>query len=157
MLSYHFVCFFCVQLFANFLRIALFNRKGAKIGFFKFLCFKLKFGNFSFLGLLKHYKKRGFRPIFVFCVVEREEGGKKMITGISGLGFFWSKNGRFVNVFQKKILAETPIFIVFWVRVFWSKLSKKWNFGHPPKKLTDNWKNFFLVFLCFFFSPFCSS
>ena len=43
-------------------------------------------------------------------------------------------------IFSKKI-AETPIFIVFWgVRAFWTKLSKKGNFGHPPKKkknLTD--------------------
>ena len=38
-LSYHFV-FFCVQLFANLLKIAFFRKKGAKLGFFKFLCFK---------------------------------------------------------------------------------------------------------------------
>ena len=65
-----------------------------------------------------------------------------MITGISGFGFL-SKNGRFVthNCFSKK-LAETPIFIVFFgVRAFWAKVSKKGDFGHPPKKekiLTDN-------------------
>ena len=66
----------------------------------------------------------------------KEKQGKKMITGISGFGFFWSKNGRFVThnlFFQKK--AETPIFIVFWgVRVFWAKLSKKAIFGQPPKR-----------------------
>ena len=58
-LSYHFV-FFCVQLFANFLKLAFFNKKGAKIGFFNFLCFKLLFWQFSFLGLQKHYKNRDF-------------------------------------------------------------------------------------------------
>ena len=41
---------------------------------------------------------------------------------------------------------------MFWVRAFWAKLSKKGNFGHPPKKkkLPDNWKAHFLVFLSFF-------
>ena len=38
------------------------------------------------------------------------------------------------------------------MRVFWAKLSKKGHFGHPPKKkkLIDNWKVHFGVFLCFF-------
>ena len=36
-------CVFFVQLFANFLKITfLKKKKGAKIGFFKFLCFKFK-------------------------------------------------------------------------------------------------------------------
>ena len=64
-----------------------------------------------------------------------------MVTGISGFGFFRSKNGRFVtHICFSKSLAETPIFIVFWVYAFWAKLSKKGNFGHPPKNknLTDN-------------------
>ena len=38
-------CVFCVQLFANFLKIAFFffRKNCAKIGFSKFLCFKLNF------------------------------------------------------------------------------------------------------------------
>ena len=46
-----------------------------------------------------------------FVVVEREENRQKtqLITGISGFGFFWSRNGRFVThmLFSKKS-AETP-------------------------------------------------
>ena len=40
-----------------------------------------------------------------------------MIIGIYEFGLFWSKNGRFVthNSFSKKNLAETPIFIVFFL------------------------------------------
>ena len=35
--------------------------------------------------------------MFEVFVVEREESRQKMITGISGFGFLWSKNGRFVT------------------------------------------------------------
>ena len=48
------LCFFCFQLSANFLKVA-FSKKGGKIGFFKFLCFKFIFWKSSFLGLPKHY------------------------------------------------------------------------------------------------------
>ena len=40
---------------------------------FKFLCFKFKLSNS--LGLLKHDKK-GFQPIFVVFVVEKEGKGQ---------------------------------------------------------------------------------
>ena len=52
------------------------------------------------------------------------------------LSFFGPKwPFRDAYVFSKKKFAETPIFIVFFgVRAFWAKLSKKGNFGHPPKK-----------------------
>ena len=81
-----------------------------------------------------------------------------MITGISGFGFFWSKNGRFVTYmwFSKKF-AETPIFSPFRVRAFWAKLSRKANCGHPPKKrkiwvITDKLIfEYVLVFLFRFF------
>ena len=61
-----------------------------------------------------------------------------MITGISGFGFFWSKNGRFVtHMFFKKKFAETPTFIVF---LGWPSCQKKEILDtHPKKKiLTDN-------------------
>ena len=67
-----FLCPLIWQLSKN----SLFQKKGAKIGFFKFLCFKLIFGKFSFLGLLKHYKNRGFSR-FLFFVFEREKRQKK--------------------------------------------------------------------------------
>ena len=50
---------------------------GAKIGFFKFLCFKLIFGKLSFLGLLKHYKNRGFQQNFVFFAFEKRKKARK--------------------------------------------------------------------------------
>ena len=46
LLSYHCVCVcvFCSQFSGNFLKLAFFKqKKGAKIGFFNFLCFKFKF------------------------------------------------------------------------------------------------------------------
>ena len=61
-----------------------------------------------------------------------------MITGISGFDFFVQKwPARDSELFSEKWVAETPIFIVFWGARFLAKLSKKGNFGHPPKK-TDN-------------------
>ena len=42
LLSYHCV-FFCSQLSGSFLKIAFLEKKGAKIGFFNFLCFEFKF------------------------------------------------------------------------------------------------------------------
>ena len=43
------------------------------------------------------------------------------------------------------------------MRAFLAKLSKKGNFGHPPKKkkMADNGKAHFLVFLCFLFFFLC--
>ena len=62
-----------------------------------------------------------------------------MITGISGLGFFWSNNGRFVThiCFSKNALPKPLFYSAFWVRAFWAKLSKRGNFGHPQKKKFD--------------------
>ena len=50
---------------------------GAKFWFFNFLCFKLIFGKFSFLGLLKHYKNRGFSRLLCFFVFEKEKRQEK--------------------------------------------------------------------------------
>ena len=60
--------------------------------------------------------------------VEREENRQeKLITGTSG--FF------LVQKWPFRGLAETPMFMVFFgVRAFFVKLSKKGNFGHPPRK-----------------------
>ena len=40
--------------------------------------------------------KIGGSAFFVFLLFKEKKKGKK-ITGISGFGFFWSKNGRFVT------------------------------------------------------------
>ena len=73
-LSYHFV-FFCAQLSGNFLKIAFFKKRVQKLGFSIF-CFKFKFWKFSFLGLLKHYKNRGFSNFCVFCCWKRRKRQK---------------------------------------------------------------------------------
>ena len=81
-----FCIFFCVQLFANFLKIAsLFFRKKRvqKLGFSNFCLLSSFLENSLFLGLLQHYKIRGFSNSLCFFIVEREEKGQtKMITGI---------------------------------------------------------------------------
>ena len=49
-----------------------------------------------------------------------------MITGTSGFGFFGPKKAvsKRMCLFSKKGLLK-PLFIVFWGRAFWAKLSKK--------------------------------
>ena len=96
-----------------------------------------------------------------FLPKKKRLGPKKMITGISGFGFL-SKNGRFVThiCFSKNALLKPLFYSVFCVRAFLAKLSKKGNFGHPPKKrkLIDNWEVLFeylCVFFVFVFSFFC--
>ena len=59
LLSYHCV-FFCSQLLANFLKIAFFKKRVQKLGFSIFCVLSLNIENYLFLGLLKHYKNRGF-------------------------------------------------------------------------------------------------
>ena len=52
------------------------------------------------------------------------------------LGFFGPKMAVSwrICVFQKKVCWNPYFYSVFGVRAFWAKLSKKGNFGHPPKK-----------------------
>ena len=58
-----------------------------------------------------------------------------MITGISGFGFFSSKNGRFVThiCFSKNALLKPLFYSVFLGARFFGQVVKKGNFGHPPK------------------------
>ena len=83
------LCFFLCPIIWQLSKNSLFQKKGAKNGFFKFLCFKLIFGKFSFLGLLKHYKIGVSADFCVFCFWKRKKGKKKMITGISEFGVFF--------------------------------------------------------------------
>ena len=71
--SVFFLCPIIWQLSKN----SLFQKMGAKIGFFKFLCFKLIFGKFSFLGLLKHYKNRGFSRFLCFLFLKEKKRQEK--------------------------------------------------------------------------------
>ena len=82
------MCFFCAQLSGNFLKIAFFKKRVQKLGFSIFSVLSLNFEKFLFLGLPKHYKI-GVSAILCVFIAEREENRqKKMITGISGFGFF---------------------------------------------------------------------
>ena len=133
---------------------------GSKIGFFKFLCFKFIFGKLSFLGLLKHYKNRGFRRFLCFLFLKEKKARKKMITGIYEFGFFLSKNGRFVtHNFCPKKIGWHPYFYSVFVCAFSGPRCQKRQFldtlSKKRKILTDNWKALFLVFLCFYFFFLC--
>ena len=155
MFNYHFCVFFCVQLFANFSKSRLFEKKkkkGAKIEFFKFLCFEFKIWKFSFFRFAKTLLKIWFYHYFGVFVVEREEKGRKMITGISGFGFFVPKwPFRDAHLFSNEP-CWTPIFIVFFGRALFGPRCKKRKFWTPTKK-GKNWliteKFFFGVFPVF--------
>ena len=99
--------------------------------------------------------------MFVF-VLGREEEDKNDNWNF-WIWVFWVQKWPFCDaqLFFKKLFSESPGFIVFWgVRAFWARLSKKGDFGHPPKERIISLiaeKLFFLVFLCFCCSPFVSS
>ena len=76
-LSYHFVFLFCAQLSGNFLKITFFKRRVQKLGFSFFSVLSLNFENYLFLGLLKHYKNRGFSNCLCFVLLKEKKTGKK--------------------------------------------------------------------------------
>ena len=75
--SYHFVFLFCVQLFANFLKIAFFEKRVQKLGFPNFSVLSQFFEKSHFLGLLKHYKNRGFSRFLCFGLLKEKKKAKK--------------------------------------------------------------------------------
>ena len=132
-----FCVFFLSPIFWQFSKNSLFQKRVQKLGFPIFSVLSLHFENSLFLGLLKHYKNRGFSKLLCFALLkEKKNRQKKMIIGIYEFGILGSKNGRFVThiCFSKKRPWNPYFYSVFWVRAFWAKLSKKGNFGHPPKK-----------------------
>ena len=147
------LCFFCAQLSGNYLKIAFF-KKGVQnwVFFFNFLCFRFNFWKLSFLGLLKHYKNRGFSWCWCFTLLKETEG-KKNDNWNFWILFFCPKMAVSWRItFFPKMPCSNPYFYrVFWVRVFWAKLLKKAIFGHPQKRkiLTDNWKALFWYFCVF--------
>ena len=72
-----FCVFFLCPIIWQFSKNSLFQKKGAKIGFFNFQCFKYKIWKFSFFGLLKHYKNRGFSIVLCFLLLREKKTGKK--------------------------------------------------------------------------------
>ena len=130
-------CVFGGPIVWQFSKNSLFKKKGARIGFFNFLCFKFKFWTFSFLGLLKHYINRVSANSYVF-VVEGKENRQNMICGIPGLFFQkWPFSDGYL--FLRKCLAETPILIVFWGARFFGQVVKKGKFWTPTKKEKVDW------------------
>ena len=63
-----------------------------------------------------------------------------MMTGIYESGFFPQKMAVLwrITLFQKKV-AETPVFIVFFVCTLWAKVSKREILKHTPKKEKIDW------------------
>ena len=72
-----FCVFFCPQFSGNFLKIAFFKKRVQKLGFQIFSVLSLNFENSLFLGLLKHYKNRGFSKILCFVLLKEKKTGKK--------------------------------------------------------------------------------
>ena len=85
---------------------------GAKTVFFSLFWFYLL--KMIFLMFAETLENMGSTIVCVL-VVQREEEGKNIITGISGFGFFLSKNGHFVtvNCFCFFGLLKPLIYIVF--------------------------------------------
>ena len=71
-------CVFLCPIIWQFSKNSLFFKKRVqKLGFSIFSVLSLNFENSPFLGLLKHYKNRGFSNFWCFYVVEREENRQK--------------------------------------------------------------------------------
>ena len=71
------VSFFSAQLSGNFLKIAFFKKRMQNLGFSIFSVLSTKFGNSLCLGLLKHYKNRGFRNFWCVLLLKEKNTGKK--------------------------------------------------------------------------------
>ena len=155
------VCFFSSQLSGCFLKIAFFKKRVQKLGFPIFCVLSLNFQNSLFLGLLKHYKNRGFSWFLCFLLLWGKKKAKKNDNWNFWIWLFFVQKWPFRDseLFSTKRVAETPIFIVFFGgALFWPSCQKREILEtHQKRKkiLTDNWKALFLVFLCFFcFSSF---
>ena len=70
--------FLCVQLSANFLKIAFFKKRVQELVFPKFSVLSLTLdGKFSGLGLLKHYKNRVFSQFVCLFLLKKKRIGQK--------------------------------------------------------------------------------
>ena len=130
------LCFFCFQLFPNFLQIAFFKKGGKNKVFSIFSVLSLNFENSLFLGLLKHYKNRVSAIFWGFLLLREKKIGQKYDNWNLWILVFWSKNGSFVThiCFSTKKCLKPCFYSVFWVRAFWAKVSKKVKFEKPARK-----------------------
>ena len=69
--------FFLSPIFWQFSKNSLFQKKGANLGFSIFSVLGVNFENSLFLGLLKHYKNRGFSTCLCFVLLKEKKQAKK--------------------------------------------------------------------------------
>ena len=154
-LSYHFV-FFCAQLSGNFRNIAFFKKRVQKLGFSIFSVLSLNFENSLFVGLLKHYKNRGFSKFWCFLLLKEKKQAKQNDKWNFWIWVFWSKNGRFVThmFFQKKVCWNPYFYSVLGCALF-GPSCQKGKFWTPTQKRRNIWlitgKAHFWVFFGFSF------
>ena len=131
------LCFFWCAIIWQFSKNTFLEKWVQKLGFSIFCLLSLNFEDY--LLLQKHYKNRGFSYCLCLSLLKEKKIGKNMTTGISGFVFL-SKSGRFVTQisFSKNTLLKPLFYSVLGVRACLAKLSKRRNFGHPPKRLIDN-------------------
>ena len=165
------MCVFLFPIIWQFSQNSLFQKKGAKIGFSIFCVLSLNFESYLFLGLLKHYKHRGFSYFFVFCFCKTRKGNGQVVKK----GKFWTPTQKRKNWLriEKLFFWYFCVFCVFCVFVFFPlffffsvfvfvflfggfKGQVRWPEG--PFHLTLNPPYFcFGVFLFCFFVPFFAS
>ena len=149
-LSYHFVFFLC-PVICQFSKNSLFRKKRVqKLGFSNICVLSSFFENYLFLGLLKHYKNRGFSNFLCFLLLKEKEKARKNDNWNLWIWFLCPKMA--VSWRTSALCCWNPYFYsVCWVCALWAKVSEKGNFENTPKKekMTDNWKALFLIFLYF--------
>ena len=161
-LSYPFVFFFCPQFSGNFLKNSLFQKKTCKNWVFNFQCFKFKFWKFSFFGLQKHYKNRGFSNFLCFVLLKEKKTGKNDNWNL-WIWFFLVQKWPFRDaqlLFKKKALKQLFLLCFLCARFLgqvvtkgkiWTPSQKRRKFSLITEKLIFEYFLFFLVFLFFFF------
>ena len=115
--------------------------------FLNFCVLRLSFGNCLLLGLLKHYKKWGFRACLCFLLLKEKR--ENLITEIFSFGFL-VQNGGFVTHNCFLWVAE-PLFYSVMGCAFLGQVVKKGKFWTPPKNGLIIEKLFWGVFCVSFF------
>ena len=133
------LCFFLCPIIWQLSKNSLFQKRVQKMCFSNFCVLSQFLENSLFLGLLKHYKNRGFSRFLCFFVFEREKRQEKNDNWNFWIWIFLSKNGRFVthNFFPQKIGWNPYSYSVFGCAFsgprcqksnFWISCQKKENF-----------------------------
>ena len=135
-LSSHFVFLLCPIIWQSS-KIAFFKKRAQKLGFSIFSVLSLDFENSLFLGLLKHYKNRGFGNFWCFLLLKEKKTSKKNDNWNFRILVFlvqkWPFRDAYVY-FKKKVCWNTYFYSVLGCALFGPSCQEKGNFGHPPKK-----------------------